>query len=274
MAKLRACPRNEFDDAVLSVSPAMEATMPVTNAQLVARDRVARWPAGDSSSLYTVTGHWNGSGRRLSAFFIFAHQLRGSVVRLKLKRNGATVFDTSDEYVVGELVQFGSLEWGIAPFGLESSEPLGGESPHSRFFSEVDCDAFEIIFASVQGYYPQFGRIYLGRYREMPVNKDLQVGWQTNTEHQRRLGGTLATRAGERWREISVEMLLLSEAERAEWRDFLALCSEKDLAVSVFPGAGGRKERDHVINAKLVQHAPFAWVTADMNRTTIRFGEV
>lgn len=275
MSNARFCPENYVDDAVLSVTPAMDTDYPITNVQDVARDRVARWTSVRDNTTYKVSGHWNGNGRRINSLFIFNHLLRGSRLQYVLKRNGSTVYDTGSIEVVASLVALGSLDWGVAPLGLETSEPLGVECPFSYFHVETACDAFEITFTLPQGYYRQMGRIYLGKYVEAPYNPEngMQFGPASNEGHQRLLGGSLRTLAGARWRELVANMIYADKDTIAAWRDLLAQCTNRDLAVSLFPGEGGRKERDHVFNGKRVL-GPFEYSDVDIARTTIRIMEV
>lgn len=278
MSNARFCPENYIDDVDsgdLTVTPAMETDYPITNVQDIGRDRLARWPSILDAVTHRVSGHWNGNGRRINSFFIFNHLLRGSTVQLVLKRNGSTVYDSGAVTVVAPLVALGSKDWGIAGLGLETSEPLGAECGHSQFFTETACDAFEITFTKCQGHYRQFGRLYLGKYVEAPYNPEngMSFGPASNEELQRLLGGSFRTRAGARWNELVANMIYADAATIAAWRDLLRLCTNRDLAVSLFPGEGGRKERDHIFNGKRVLN-PFQYSDIDIARTTLRIMEV
>lgn len=177
-----------------------------------------------------------------------------------------------------QLVSLGNMEWmGNAPAGFSTTDMLASESAFSLFFPATGATGFRLTFTRCQYHYWQFGRIYLGKYVEAPYNPRLgmEYGWMSNTEQTRTKGATLRTRAGGRWREVTVDMFYLTEAQRPVWRDLAAQMDlSNDIALSVFPGYGGRQERDFVFNAQMVQHNPFGWNNLTLNETKYQFTEL
>lgn len=274
MANLRLCPKNFYDVAVLAESPAMIATMPATYAQIPARDRFAR---STSTADQVIQGHWNGNGRKIDSLFFFRHNGHGGRVRLQLYTypNFSTqVYDsgTVDIYTLFPI----ESEWGIAPLGFATTDMLAAESPYSLFFTAVACSSFKITFSRCQGPYWELGRIFLGKYVEATYNPKygMQFGPASNNEHQRTHGGSLRTLVGGRWNELTANMFFQTDAVRAQWRDLMAQITDADVAISIFPGFGGRQERDHVLNAVLDKPSPFAWANYAFNETVFKFLEV
>jgi hypothetical protein len=275
MANLRVIPINFFDQAVLTSSPAFSTSLPLTNAQLVDRDLVARTTTNGDQ---VIEGHWNGNGRRIDSFFAFRHNGHGGKIRLQL-------FQYMDRTV--ELYNSGAneiypltaidAEWGISPLGFATNDVLGPEAPYYLFPTATTCASFRITLTRCQNAYWEIGRFFLGKYIEAPYNPEhgMTCGWQTTTRQARSRGGSLRTQRGERWRELRADMHFESDADRALWRDMLGqIDMVEDVAISVFPGAGGRPERDYTFNAQLQQHSPFTWANPVFNESVITFTEV
>lgn len=275
MSNLRICPINFFDEATISASPAMLASLPETNAQLTARDRVAR---STSTADQVIQGNWGGNGRKIDSFFIFRHTGQGGRVRLQLFTDSAyttQVYDsgTVDIYTLQGL----DVDWGTAPLGFGANDLLAAEAPYSLFFTAVACSSFKMTFTRCQAAYWEFGRFFLGKYLEAPYNPQLgmEFGWQSNDLQTRTKGASLRTRPGERWRELKADMFYGTDPDRAIWRDLLGKISlNEDVAMSIFPGVGGRQERDHVMNAQLTAHSPFNWANVNFNETVFTFAEI
>lgn len=178
---------------------------------------------------------------------------------------------------VYQLVSLGNMEWmGNAPLGFSTTDMLASESAFCLYHPATGITGFRLTFTRCQYHYWQFGRIFIGKYVEAPYNPKLGMnyGWVSSTVQTRTKGATLRTNPGERWRELKVDMFYLDETQRPIWRDLAGQISlEKDVAVSVFPGYGGRKERDFVFNAQMSQHNPFGWTGQTMNETSYQFTE-
>lgn len=276
MANLRITPANDIDAATLEAVPSLLTAKPVTNVQLTARGSVAR-----SSSIadQVIRGHWNTNSRKPDSFFIFRHTGYGGKVRLQLWGNDnytSQVYDSGTLQITDALPTLETFEWGEAPLGLRMSDLLATEAAFYLYFTGVICASFTITFTECQNAYWEFGRIFLGKYYEAPFSPEqgMTFGPASNTEHQRSRGGSLRTLPGERWDVLKVNTAYATDATRAAWQDLYNRITNSDVAVSVFPGIGGRQERDHVKNMKLAEQTPFAWTNPTFQERTIELLEV
>lgn len=276
MPNLRATPINFIDEGTLTAAPAMVATLPVGNVQLVAHDRVAQ---STSVADQVIQGNWAGDGRRVDSFFMFGHTGQGGNLRLQLFQYADWTSQVYDSGVlpIQPLITLDQLEWGYTPLGIASSDLLALEAPYYLYFPTTTCMSFTLTLSNCQSRYWQIDRLFMGKYIEAPFDPKfgMQVGWQSNDLQQRSKGRTLRTRVGSRWRELKADMFYATDVDRAAWRDFLGRISRsEDIALSIFPGMGGRQERDHVFNAQLSEHQPFAWNNVNFNQTVFTFVEV
>ncbi len=275
-SRLRICPINYFDEATLTATPAMSAALPEIYAQLTSRELVAR---STSTADQVIQGTWGGDGRAIDSFFLFRHTGQGGRVQLQLYTQADYTSLAYDSGVLDiyALPQLASFEWGVAPLGFATNDLLAAEAPFSLFFPSTICGSFKITFTRCQHKYWEIGRVYLGKYLEAPYSPKfgMLVGWQSNDIQTRTKGASLRTRAGGRWRELRLDMMYATDADRAAWRDLLGRITKvEDVAISIFPGFGGRQERDHVLNAQLLELAPFNWANFNFNQATFSFGEV
>lgn len=276
MSNLRLCPINFFDSAALVESPALESTMPATNAQLTARDKTAR---STSSATQTIKGAWGGEARKINAFFLFRHNAQGGTVQLKLYPNDdytGTAYD-STALAVGAAITTDSHDWGIAATAPDSAvDLLLADAPYFLFFSTFTAKSFEIIFASCDRSYWDVGRVFLGKYLEAPYNPEGMAVTPANGDQQTRTkGGSLRSRVGERWRDLRLDMFYVDDDTRALWRDLITYIQQSgDVAISVYPGATGRQERDHVFNMVLKEPSAFASSLEAFTGATYTFTEV
>lgn len=273
---LRVCPLNYFDQAVVTTTPAWSSSLPITNAQLLARDSPAR---STSNGDQVIEGHWNGNGRRIDSFFLFRHNGHGGKILIQLFKYADRTVEIYNSGVLDiyALTAVDNAEFGYAPLGFSSDDVLGPESPFSLFFTAVVAASFRITLTRCQNAYWELGRVYLGKYREAPFNPKwgMTFGWQSTSKQTRTLGASLRTWVGARYRELKADMTYTRDADRAVWRDLLGQIDlSQDVAISIFPGYGGRAERDGVFNAQLQQHSPFSWPQFNMNEVTFEFTEV
>ena len=277
MSNIRIVPHNFFDDAVLVESPALLTTMPATNAQLTARDKTAR---STSAAAQTITGAWGGEARKIDSFNIFRHNGQGGSVRLRLYPNAdytGTPYD-STALALSTAVTSNARDWGFDVTAPESiNDLLLAEAPYSIFFTLFTAKSFQIDFSACARTYWDIGRIVLGHYLEAPYNpkEGMTITEQYGDQQVRTKGGSLRTRAGEKWRELKIDMFYQTDADRALWRDLIShIQLNKDVAISVFPGIGGRQERDYTLNMQLQAPSAFAWFNSNRNEVTYTFTEV
>lgn len=261
MSNIRICPINFIDDADLTESPAMESAMPATNAQLTARDKTAR---STSSASQTIRFNWGGEARKINFFGMFRHNAQGGLAQLKLYPNDdytGTAYD-STALPVGAAITSDSFDWGIAASSPDSANDLLlADAPYYLFFDTFTAKSGELILTSCDRSYWEIGRLFLGKYLEAPYNPQVMVVTPTTNDKQTdTVGGSVRARRGERWNVLRVNMLYATDADRALWRDLITYIQQsRDVAISVFPGVGGRQERDHVFNMMLKEPTPFEW---------------
>lgn len=265
---------DDFDEATLAASPAVETTMPVTNMQLDARDRVTR-STGIATQVFT--GHWNTNNRYIDSFIMARHTGYGGSIRLQLfsASDSATgqVYDSGTVVIISALVVSESFAWGIAKLGLPINDQLADEAAYSLFFTGVQCASFKITLSNCQALYWQIGRIVMGRRVEAPWNPQhgMTFGERRGTQHTRMpIGGSIRSRAGARWNELTADMVQATDAERAAWRDLIGQIANRTVGVSIRPGAGGREERDHVDIMALEDASPNAWANVAFHQSNIR----
>jgi hypothetical protein len=276
MANLRICSINFFDQAALTTTPAWTSSLPITNAQLVARESPAR---STTNGDQVIEGDWGGNGRRIDSAFLFRHNGHGGKIRLQLFKYADRTVEiyNSGAVEIYPLTAMDNAEFGYAPLGFSTDDVLGPESPYSLFFTAVIAASFRITLTRCQNAYWEIGRVFLGKYREAPFNPKwgMTFGWQSTGKQTRTIAASLQTRAGERYRELKADMRYVNDSDRAVWRDLLGQIDlSEDVAISIFPGFGGRAERDGVFNAQLEQHSPFTWPQFNTNEAVFQFTEV
>lgn len=276
MSNLRICPINFFDSASLTESPALASTMPAANAQLTARDKVAR---STSSASQTIKGAWGGEARIINTFAMLRHNAQGGLVQLLLYPNAdwtGTPYD-STALTTGAAITSDSHDWGIAATSPDSvNDLLFSEAPYYLNFSNFTAKSFEIVLTSCDRSYWQVGRLWLGKYLEAPYNPKIGMvkAPANNDIQQRTKGGSVRARAGEKWRDLKIDMLTATDAQRALWTDLMSYVQlSRPVLVNVFPGVGGRQERDHIFEALVKDHAGIAWNGPFFNEATYNFTE-
>lgn len=271
MSNARFIPVNDFDDATLVATPAMEATMPETNAQLEARDRISR---STSIASQTYQGHWSGNERKPNGLIIKSNGWGGKV-RFRIHGNVNYTDDNYDSGTVdlgGPLPTLETFEWGVAPLGLTTSDLLAKESCYSLWWTGVTGASFTLTLSQCQDLYWEVNRVVLGTYVEAPYNPvyGMSFGPMRNSEHTRMRGASLRSLSGGRWNELSANMVYATEAQRAAWLDLVSRITNNTVGVSIFPGVGGRQERDHVDVMALQDASPNAWSQPSFHESSIR----
>lgn len=276
MSNLRICPHNFFDGATLTESPAMESTMPATNAQLTDRGKTAR---STSSAGQTIRFAWGGEARIINTFAMLRHNCQGGTVQLKLYPNDdwtGSAYD-SGANAIATAITSDSHDWGIAASAPDSvNDLLLAEAPYYLNFSNFTAKSGELILASCDRSYWDIGRVWLGKYLEAPYNpkEGMSITPVTNDIQSRTKGGSVRARAGEKWRDLRVDMFYATDATRALWRDLVSYVQlSRPVLVNVFPGVGGRQERDYILEALMKEHASFVWSGPSYNEPVYTFTE-
>lgn len=265
---------DEFEYATVAASPAVEPLMPASFAQIDDRSFFLR---SIGIADLTVTFNWGGNNRYIDSFLMEQHTGYGGNVRLELfaEDDSATsrVYDSGTGVIIANLVVAESFPWGIAKLGLPLDDQLANEAPYSSFFAGVQCASGKLTFSNCQDLYWQIGRILMGRRREAPYNPDhgMSFGKSSNHDHKRKRGGGLDSATAALFAVMKANMFQCTEAERAAWKDLVEAITNRTVGVSLFPGAGGRKERDHVAIMALAQNEPNTIASPAFHETTVEF---
>jgi hypothetical protein len=257
VANLRIVPYNFHDDATLTADPVAADKFPVTNSQTTARDQVFRSTGLDDQ---VIKGTYSGDGRRANAFAFFRHNAHAGTVRLQLYSDDAWTTQVYDSTAItadtfGAFDSLGDFDWGFDFLGSAADDPLALESPFILYFDTTEFLSYEITFsgfASGLGCL-EVGRIWLGKYFESAINPayGVALGVGENTSRVRTHGGSNRTTQGARWRTFAIDLNYMDEADRPIWLDIMQkLQTSRDFVLSLFPGAGGRQERDYLLNGK------------------------
>lgn len=255
-SNVRMIIRNDADAAVLTASPAMEATLPVTHLQDPSRARVAQ-----TTGLATqeIKGAWS-APKGVSGCVLARHNLTSSGTwRLQVYSDAAW---TTQVYDSGAVVSWpakslGDIEWGIDPLGATVFTGWG-QAFSSLWFPPVTGQSFKITLAdptNPDGYL-RAARLFMGSYTQPLFNFSygVSLGWKEDTQQTRTDGGTLRSDAREPYRILRFSCKWLSETDRPKFLDIgRTVGMRKDIFVSCFPGAAGMKERDYAMPAKLVR---------------------
>jgi hypothetical protein len=267
MANLRIISPNEVDGATLTASPAMVATLPVTNLQDQTRARVARSNAVLSGQ--HVLGDFV-AAKIISGMAIMRHNLTATgTVRLKLYsgfgQTGTLVYDSGALSRGGVLYEWGGgdvhqLEWGIQPWGADTFEdwPVAYTD---LWFAEVGARSFDLEFsdpANGDGYI-EASRLFLGRYWSPDSNFSygVKITSVDLSTLERTDGGSLRTDAVETFRRWEISLEWLDAMERARLMDIVRVAGKSaDMFVSCFPtDADQELEQDYAGAVKLAQDA-------------------
>lgn len=254
---LRILPVNYLDESTdIAVTPAAVTSMPITYLQSSVSTDVWRSPNLDPQE---ITGTWGGNGRRISSFALFpgSRGLLGWKVRVRLYADAAML--TAAVYDSGEVDGFtfsglgwGVFPWGGHPWGVERSDRSALRAPLVLYFTAVTAFAYRITITNggaVDVPYFEARRMWIADYVEAPYSPSLgsSASWSSNSRQQRTVGGALDRWRGGRWRDLDVQIVLDSEAERQAWADLMYLCDPAvEVVVDCFPESGGRLQRDHI----------------------------
>jgi hypothetical protein len=262
MPNLRLATRNAFDAATLSLSTTSElAAFPLTAMKKTARDTV--WRSSDIAT-QVVRGTWNGDGFVPGMFAMFRHNGTGGSIRVQLYSDAAwtsQVYDSGTVAIAPTFCAIDGFAWGTDLLGVLLTDPYLTEAPYVLYFTPVTCASFQITFSGDGSGWPywQVTRMWLASYLEATYNPAFGVGLNPtdNSMRSRMLGGSLRSNIGERWRKLDFDLAWISETQRPTFQDAIArVGTGRDVVVSVFPGAGGRLERDYTLNGKLVSAEP------------------
>ena len=255
-ANVRLAPRNFWDLMTLSGSVAPATGFEYTNTQNT--DRSSFWRSPDATG-QSLKGSMASGSITINWAALFMHHCHGGSARFRAFSNndwtGTLLVDTGVNAIYTPVST--GYDFGYADVAdSDTHDPLGTESPYSVFFasaSGVKSVQWDFSSKSTTYGYPfwQVGRPFVGNYFEpnRSAAYGLTYGLGENAELVRTRGGSKQGVAGASWRILNFDLNGIDEDEMPTWIDVMNIAqTSQDVAVSIFPGDGGRKERDHTIN--------------------------
>jgi hypothetical protein len=242
---LRIVPKNDWDDATISVSAAAEVGFEAENTQNTIRDKTWRSTSNASQS---ITAVWN-SAITLSHFSMHRHLNHSGTFRWQLYSDAAATTQVHDSTALSATTYTAAEPY---TWSSGSNDPLKSDAPTWYWHSEIaSVRAAKLTFGGTpsQAYWLA-SRIWCGRYMELAVNPvyGMQLGEDNMTDRERTQGGSLRTNEGESWRKLTFDLNDINENELATWMDIRRYAgTSKDVLVSAFPGDGTRLEALHTI---------------------------
>lgn len=116
-------------------------------------------------------------------------------------------------------------------------------------------NVFTDLLTNVNGGVVEHARAFAGVYKQLALNFawDWSTAWQDPSTNSRTLAGDLiVSYGGARTRELVLPFSYLPEADRAYLADLARVIGkERDIFISLWPGSGGRLERDHQMWCRL-----------------------
>lgn len=253
MAKLRICVRNAIDEATLTADPAMRTTLPPSNLQIPARSRVAR--SVDATVAQDIKFTWDGAGCNLNFMMLSRHNLEpGSTWRIRLYNTpdwtGTAIYDSGDLTAV-DGATLGDLDFGVDLLGAGEFDAWLGQQLSIAYFTRVLALSGIVTMTNVGNAYGyvEASRLFAGDYISATYSPaKLDFAWVDNTEQSRSAGGSARSDGEIAFRSITADLDFITATERSSVADYLRYAGRrKDVFVSVFPEAGGEKERDHTM---------------------------
>ncbi len=261
------CVKNAVDAATMSASPTMLSTMPPSNVQIPARGRVAR-SSGTAAQQINFT--WAGQGYYLNFLTLMRHNLEsGATWRVQLFSDLAWTTQIYDSGTVAayDYATLGDLDFGVDPLGSGVFDSFLGQKFSVVYFTRVLALSGRVTITDVgnSAGYVEASRLFAGDYAELLFNpSSASMAWEDNTEQSRAAGGSLRSDAGVAYRKMGFAVDFLDASQRAQFADMYRYAGKRqDVFVSLYPGAGGEKERDYTMLAKFAGAMPDLVVTAD-----------
>lgn len=261
MPSLRIITSNDIDTASLTASPAMSATLPVTNLKDPSRARVARTNGVISGQ--HVLGNFD-AYKLISGMALLRHNLtQASTIRLRLydsfNQTGNQTFDSGNVSRGAQSLGWGTFQWGIAPWGVDGFSGWA-VAYTDLWFTETLAASFDLQIDDALNAvgYLEASRLFMGRYWSPAngFNWGIHMSWVDPSTQERTEGGTLRTDAFDSFRKFTMKLDWLTPSERAKLSDIVRQNGLRtDLFLSCFPGEDNERERDYAAAVKLVQNA-------------------
>lgn len=254
-ANLRIVYKNAVDHDACVLTCTAVPTLPLDNLKNPKRARITRIP---SASSFMIKGTYGGMGVYASMFSLIRHNLQpGATVRFKgygtTDWAGATVADTNT-FAAVDAATLGAVDFGVDQLGTSINDPFYGQQITTAWFTRclILSWALEITDVDNTHGYIDASRLWIGDAFELAYNPSLgmELGWDEDTEQWPTDGGSLHADAGIPYRELSMDLGLVVESDRAVWMDIARYCGKRrDFFVSVAPEGTGEEIRDYSMQA-------------------------
>lgn len=268
--------RNLVNEATLTATPALSATLPVTNLQTDAREEVAR-----TTSLATQTIDVTlAQDEVIQCCVIYRGNFStGATWRVRVYKDATamTLLYDSGTLKANPPKPLGDLEWGVDRLGVSMYD--GWSYTVSELWFAPVIGAFVRITlddATNPDGFMQASRLFVGPCTEpeyMP-SAGMLLGPKETTRQERSEAGTLHVEAGAQYRALTVTGARLPEKTRAMLGDMQRTAGmRRDVYVSVFPDEANARARDHRMQARLVALSPAAMGATMLVDQQLRFEE-
>jgi len=258
--RLFICTRNVIDEASLSLSAgSVVSTLPITNLQLPARGRIARFNPIATSPVIRWT--WGGDGRYANVVMLNRHNLESAATwRVELFNTvdwtGSAVYDSGTVAAV-DSVTLGDLDWGVAPLGSGIFDSFLGQKFSIVFPSRVLHLSGRVTINDSGNSSGNIdaSRLYVGDATEFTYNFDrIDMGWEEDSRLTRSDGGSARADGQIAYRVMDLNLEWLTEADRAKLLDMARFAGRrKDVLVSAFPGETGELLRDSTMIGRFAE---------------------
>lgn len=224
------------------------ASLPAANVQREGRGLVARTKS-DGRGSPGWQGTWP-ADRTVRAAVLYRHNLSaGASVRLVLfdaaNTGGNIVYDSGNEEAQASNL-WGAFSW--------VDDVLAPRFSAIWLPAAVTARSFLLLVNDGENPagYVQAKRLVIGDYIEPAANLQLGLNahWIDDSQQTRTQAGSLRTDPQARYRTVKGK-LRLTDAERTTWMQATGYAgTQREVFVSVYPGVGGSKERDHALLGK------------------------
>lgn len=254
------CPENAIESALLTATPDLLPSFPVSSLKLPRRSRPAR---STSTAVQQFHFTWEGQGKVMNFMTLMPHNIEtGGTWRVQLFSDAAwtnQIYD-STSIVAYDTLTLGQLRWGISTLNEGIFSNFGGLRFSVVYFPLVTAGSGIVTVSNVGNSdgYIEASQLYGGNAMELQWNPEkLSGGWKENTAQKRSRGATLASDAESAFRGFTMDINFTDELQAEKFDElFLTAGLRKQIFVSLFPGAGGKRERNHTLLAKLVGKMP------------------
>lgn len=278
------CARNALDAATLTATPPLVATLPPRHLQIPARALVGR-TTSTADQLIPFT--WGGQGWYMTFLTLNRHNLEaGATWRVQLFSDAAwtnLIYDTrvsGTDIPAFDYLSLGQLDWGVTPLGSSVFDGFLGQQYSLVYIPRV-LALSGIVTISNSGNsagYMEASRLFGGDAIEFSWNpENADFGWDEDTAQSRTDGGSLRSDGKVAFRTLDLKLTLKDEIQRAQLAEVLRYAGlRKDMFLSLYPGQGGRLERDHTGIYKLSGKLPKLSLAAGAfnQKTQLSFEEV